>query len=63
MTTSSPQNPNICMACEQLLEDDRTELEKLIHGTSPPEDSSPEVVFDLSETPEREAHEILAGCL
>lgn len=35
MTTASPRNPNICLSCEQLLEDDCSELEKLLGGLAP----------------------------
>ena len=30
MTAGSPRNPNICLSCEQLLDDDCAELERLM---------------------------------
>lgn len=37
MTAGSPRNPNICLSCEQLLDDDCAALEKLMADTSPAE--------------------------
>ncbi len=37
MTVSSPRNPNICMSCEQLLDDDGTELDALLASATEPD--------------------------
>ncbi len=37
MTVSSPRNPNICLSCEQLLDDDGTRLETLLASVPEPE--------------------------
>jgi len=34
MTASSPCNPNACVSCEQLLEDDGMELDSLLAGVA-----------------------------
>ena len=35
MTVPSPRNPNICLSCEQLLEDDCAALEQLLAEPEP----------------------------
>jgi hypothetical protein len=35
MTASSPRNPNICASCEQLLDSECAELERLLASGSP----------------------------
>ena len=35
MTVPSPRNPNVCLSCEQLLEDDGAALEQLMAETAP----------------------------
>jgi hypothetical protein len=37
MTTASPRNPNICVSCEQLLEDDCMALDMLLASVAEPE--------------------------
>ena len=54
----SPRNPNICLNCEQLLEDDCAELDRLMAGIEEPApihrivpDSRPgEVTVGIRET-------------
>ena len=50
MTVSSPRNPNICLSCEQLLDDDGARLETLL--ASVPEPDPPELPANqLHEAP------------
>jgi hypothetical protein len=37
MTESSPRNPNICVSCEQLLEDDGMRLDALLASVPNPD--------------------------
>jgi hypothetical protein len=37
MTAVSPRNPNLCLSCEQLVEDDSAELERLFAAEAPAE--------------------------
>jgi hypothetical protein len=37
MTASSPRNPNICVSCEQLLEDDCMQLDALLASAPEPD--------------------------
>ena len=37
MTAVSPRNPNLCLSCEQLVEDDSAELERLLFAAEHPE--------------------------
>jgi hypothetical protein len=37
MTESSPRNPNICVSCEQLLDDDCKQLDALLASVPNPE--------------------------
>ena len=47
MTAGSPRNPNICISCEQLLDDDCAELEKLIASVADSETARRAVVSEL----------------
>jgi len=58
MAVSSPQNPNVCAACEQLLADDHAELEKLIATESDTE--NPDHLHATAERPPNEHHEIFS---
>ena len=40
MTAVSPRNPNLCLSCEQLVEDDSAELERLLSDADQSEDSN-----------------------
>jgi hypothetical protein len=37
MTAISPRNPNLCLSCEQLVEDNSTELERLLAAAEHPQ--------------------------
>jgi hypothetical protein len=40
MNAVSPRNPNLCLSCEQLAEDDSAELERLL-AVADPESANP----------------------
>jgi len=44
MTAVSPRNPNLCLSCEQLLEDESTELDRLLTAGEYPESTSQPVL-------------------
>ena len=52
MTESSPRNPNICISCEQLLDDDCMELDALLASVTNPEAKRPAKQQEIS------AHEL-----
>jgi len=55
MTESSPRNPNVCVSCEQLLEDDGMELDALLASvTKPGPETRP---TEQQEVPAFELHE------
>jgi hypothetical protein len=58
MTAVSPRNPNLCLSCEQLVEDDSAELDRLLSAVDHVE------IKDRCESgtgAEEVSHEV-AGC-
>lgn len=60
MSAGSPRNPNICLSCEQLLEDDGAELERLMAGTEPPA-ADAELNGPAPEKPAEVVHEVFSS--
>jgi len=53
MTESSPRNPNICVSCEQLLDDDCMQLDALLASVPNPDPGK-----RPTDQPEVSAHEL-----
>lgn len=58
MTESSPRNPNICVSCEQLLDDDSMQLDALLASVPHPEPGKRPT--ERPEVPAHELHEIFS---
>jgi hypothetical protein len=57
MTAGSPRNPNMCISCEQLVDDDCMQDELLASVPKPEPASRP---TEQQEVPARELHEIFS---